>query len=1018
MRSSLALTALVFSLTFESTAQVTLSPLPSRAIGQDSTTLTGVSPNLVEGREFYDPQGLALDTSTNPPALYVADTGNNRVLGFRSAVGYSNGQKADLVLGQPDFATTLFAGPGHSGSNTGLYAPTGIAVDAAGNVYVVDSGNNRVIRYPRPFAQTGQPAPDIVIGQHDFTTSGANQGGISAATLNLNGANGPFDAYAALDSSGNLWVSDSGNNRVLRFNASVLGANAASGPPADIVIGQPNFTSNAYAPASNINPLTSTIAFESPAGIAFDTKGRLFVAESVSSRRGRVLVYYPPFTTGQSASRILGVDLDTPQPPAISQFQFAQAPGAIFPAGDGIGVVDTYDSRVLLFPPIEQWTSNTLYQAATSEAGQPDFSSGSSNQGQPASSASTLSLPAGAAFYNSTLFVADSFNHRVIALAQNGSSFSPATAVLGQDGLAFNTANLIEGREFDFTAGGDAGVVVDTASNPPHLYVADTYNNRILGFMDARRAMTGAKADLVIGQPGFQTSQVNYPSNSATVRTAASLYSPTGLAVDSFGNLYVADTGNGRVLRFPAPFTNYAPGVMQQADLVLGQLDFSSYVSDPTPRTLAAPYGLAFTTTAGLAVSDFAQNRVIWFQGNSAQLTSGMAATLVIGQADFTSAGSGSGLNQFNGPRHIATDIDDRLFVADTGNGRVLAFDRIPLAVNGQYAAYSLDSRAGLHQPRGVAVDKSDQNVWVADPSAGAIIRFPSYEDVVGSECNNCGTSIPDPGPLAGAVDASGDLYVADSANRIGIFYPGLAPLNAANYLSNYPLAPGMIAALYSLGNGFGGAGQSASSLPLPTQLNGLEVLFNGAPAPLFYAGPAQINFQVPMGAPQSGTADVQVVNVSTGQTVGAWPANMGAVSPGLFTTAANGIGSAAALNQDNTPNSPSNPALAGTIVQLFGTGQGFIPGAPADGNVSNAALSTPQVPQVVMGDTFVDSSAITYSGLAPTLVGVWQINVKIPSDLITLPNNPVQVVVLTNNIPSGGGGIGRLVEIYVKQPQ
>jgi cytosine/adenosine deaminase-related metal-dependent hydrolase len=84
--------------------------------------LTNLNPNLVEGREFYNPQGIALDLSTNPPALYVADTGNNRVLGFRNANSFANGQKADIVVGQPDLVTTLAAGPGHT-ATTGLSAP-------------------------------------------------------------------------------------------------------------------------------------------------------------------------------------------------------------------------------------------------------------------------------------------------------------------------------------------------------------------------------------------------------------------------------------------------------------------------------------------------------------------------------------------------------------------------------------------------------------------------------------------------------------------------------------------------------------------------------------------------------------------------------------------------------------------------------------------------------------------------------------------------------------------------------
>ena len=83
-------------------AQVTLIPAPTRVIGQTSVQISNLNPNLVEGRELFNPRGVALDLSTNPPGLYVSDTGNNRVLAFRSALGFPNGQKADFVLGQPD----------------------------------------------------------------------------------------------------------------------------------------------------------------------------------------------------------------------------------------------------------------------------------------------------------------------------------------------------------------------------------------------------------------------------------------------------------------------------------------------------------------------------------------------------------------------------------------------------------------------------------------------------------------------------------------------------------------------------------------------------------------------------------------------------------------------------------------------------------------------------------------------------------------------------------------------------
>ena len=241
-----------------SLAQVTFNPLPTRVIGQDSVQVKTLSPNLVEGREFFAPGGVALDTSTNPPALYVSDTRNNRVLAFHNATSFTNGQTADLVLGQPDLATTLAAGPSSSGTaTTGLTLPIGVAVDAHGNVYVVDAGNNRILRFPTPFAQSGTPMADIAIGQPSFATNGANQGGVSASALAFTTTTAVLEAFITFDSAGNLWVSDAGNNRVLRFNANVLGAQASSGPAADIVLGQFNFVNNTYNPPV-VNPLTST----------------------------------------------------------------------------------------------------------------------------------------------------------------------------------------------------------------------------------------------------------------------------------------------------------------------------------------------------------------------------------------------------------------------------------------------------------------------------------------------------------------------------------------------------------------------------------------------------------------------------------------------------------------------------------------------------------------------------------------------------------------------------------------
>jgi uncharacterized protein (TIGR03437 family) len=377
-------------------------------------------------------------------------------------------------------------------------------------------------------------------------------------------------------------------------------------------------------------------------------------------------------------------------------------------------------------------------------------------------------------------------------------------------------------------------------------------------------------------------------------------------------------------------------------------------------------------------------------------------------------------------PHHIAVDSDDRLYVADTNNGRILIFNRAPASGSGAYAALTLT--AGLSKPRGVNVNLATGDIWVADPLANAAIRYPDFNNLIGTGNYSSNATLSDFEPLAITEDNWGNVYLADNANRVVIYYPGLSVLNAANYwgLDTTPqfyMAPGVLAALWSTGNSgqFGTASASAPAgvLPLPNQLNGVQVMVNNTPAPLFYAGTDQINFEFPSNAPQSGGADVQVIEAATGRVLGDTSVAMNAVSPGIFTQTATGSGTGAIANQDGTTNTSANPAVAGSIVTIYMTGQGYISGMPPDGNVSNAPLSTPYTPTVfIVGDPNpVPPGNITYSGLAPTLVGVWQINVKIPADVVSLPTVPVQVFVEVDSLLSGGGGLGRPVYIYVKAP-
>lgn len=1096
---------------------VTLNPTPSKEVGQPKLVAETINPNLVEGRELYTPVGLALDTSTSPPAVYVSDTGNNRVLGWKNATSFSNGQKADLIIGQTDPYST---GANGSGAASGLNSPTGLAVDKNGNLYVADSGDNRILRYPKPFAQASQfPIPDLVLGQPSFNSKAANYtGSVSATGIALMASNNvPFIVGVTLDNNGNVWVVDAGNRRVLEFQASDV-ANGGQGIAARVVLGQPDFASQ----QTNLNPGTAqaslaTNQFDIPAAVAFDAAGRLYVSDSdgatSNSRLNRVLVFVSgsggAFTNGQAAARIMGggclsIALSGSQCPALGSQAASEAqnnpafpyntllndPEGIFflpPDGGGnqkVGVVDSNFNRILIFPAFGAWPDQgALFSPeATAVVGQGGFGNNFLNPNgntvasviTPPANQSSLYSPHAAAYLASTneLFIADSRNNRAIVMPASvsaSSGFGPATRVLGQDRMTTNSTNLIEGKEFFFAANsslGDAGVALDTTGSVPHLYVADPYNHRVMAFYDARKMAPGQKADYIIGQPDGTTALCNYLGGlsslggDANIMTSSSLCSPSDVLVDGAGNLYVADTGNGRVLRFPAPFSSCPNGPgssnctltpLPTADLVLGQPNFNSKITDPSNSSMAAPYGLAFSGNNGLFVSDLADNRVVFIPFNDTTNHTfqpgsfGLVATKVYGQPDFTTIASGSALNHLNAPHHISSDSSGQLYVADTTNNRVLIFPdpnnpQTPVAgatANLQLTCANINSSGAcsgnLTSPRAVYVNNLTGEIWVANSQQSTCVKFPRYSTLI---INPLPTGTVNAyGPLAMSQDQYGDLFVADSANRVAVYYQGAVWQNGASFLTTNALAPGTVTTLYPLASvsQFGSNTATFSgTFPMATTLADVQVLVNGTPAPLYLVSPGQINMVVPLNAPTTGNADIVIQQVSTGQILGAGILPMNTSAPGIFMGQQLAVGSqgyqAAAVNDDGTVNSATNPAQRGHIVSLYLTGQGVISGGPPDGTPPTGLVSTPQTPQVFIGACYVDECTgqpgdpppgqrVQFSGLSPSYPGLWQINVYVPMAAApSTPTAPALVNVVYNNVPAWSATNTNLkTYIYVK---
>jgi uncharacterized protein (TIGR03437 family) len=1039
--------ALLLCCSLSLTAQVTLNTTPSRILGHptnESFTVTNFFANLVEGRELNGPGGVAIDTSTSPPVLYVSDTGNNRVLAWKNSATFASGAFADLVIGQPDKFTTNPGGPGTTYS-AGLNTPTGIAV-RNGDLYVVDSGNNRVLRFPKPFLNTVQQVPNMVLGQPNLGSRVANypDGKPSATGVTFYpGFGSPFSANLAFDGTGDLWLVDPGNRRVLRFHAADIAANPSNNPAAYQVLGQstptdftgalPNLPATLDCTNNKTCGYTNT-QFYVPAGIYYDTSRQLVYVTDADPNFAinRVLVFNIASPT--TATKIIGLEPQgtaNPSDDLLNRTRLRDPSGVFLLPSGQVGVLDSASSRILLYPPYEQWPDALVSPAATQVIAQTDFTGHNPNGAPtgatyvPAPSASTLYFPTASLLFNNELYVSDSGNNRLIVLPAQDVGLGAGTRVLGQTRFDTNSVNLIEGKEFQFSP--EVGLAIDSTGSVPHLYVADTGNHRILGFRDARTVTAGAKADIVIGQPDFFSARCNYPTGDPGQPAQNTVCSPIGLLVDSAGNLWVADSLNARVLRFPAPFAYQ--GTMEPADLVLGQRDFTSKFTDPSQFNMARPYGLTFspagsTSPVGLAVSDVFDNRVLFFRASNGTYTNGQAAEKVIGQPNFTRIATGTDGASFNAPRHISGDTSGRLYVADTGNNRVQIFPDLATAPSGQSAILTISD---LTSPRSVFVSPITGEIWVTDTNRALAKRYVSFENLPFNGSPNATIQAPT-NTLGLTVDSFGDLYLADFSHRIGIYFPGLQPLNGANFLPDNgsiaarPLAPGIVGSLCAPGSNCIQDVPLVKDLPttsapdpthLPKVLGDIQVLFNGQPSPVYYISARQINFVVPMGKnagdiPTSGTAEIQVVRVSTNQILAVGSARMNFASPGLYQLNYTGTTrQAAVLNQDGTTNSPSNPAPRGSVIQIFATGQGFVPGAPDDGIGATSPTSVPTRTDVVIGACNVDDNGcnageggghVKYSGLNG-YPGGWQINVQIPQNVA--PGGTVPLFVGLNGLYS-----------------
>jgi hypothetical protein len=372
-----------------------------------------------------------------------------------SQAQWTNGQNALMVIGQPDFTSSA------SGTSaTTLSTPKDVAVDAThGKLYVVDGDNNRVLRFSYPVT-SNQPAAELVFGQPDFISNGS---GTTQNTFST-------PRGIAVDSTGRLWVSEQGNNRVVWFNAAYsLNTNQ---PAADGVLGQPNFISNGCLAAQN------RMCY--PYGLAISSNDTLFIADGnfpppVGTGNNRVLRFDQASSkaNGANADGVLGQPDFTSTTGAITQNGMANPRGVAI-QGTTLFVAERQNHRVLRF---ENAASKANGANADGVLGQPDFTSNTQALTQ-----TGLVLPGRVATDpGGRLYVSEGLGADRVLIYTDASGMltgGPADFVIGQPDFTTQSSGTTQNKMNLDSSGG--GLAIDYGNNL--LLVADDLNNRVMIF--------------------------------------------------------------------------------------------------------------------------------------------------------------------------------------------------------------------------------------------------------------------------------------------------------------------------------------------------------------------------------------------------------------------------------------------------------------------------------------------------------------------------------------------------------
>lgn len=462
------------------------------------------------------PSGVAVDGSGN---LYVADTSNNSIRKI-NALG-----QISTLLG-PAFTNA-------AGGVEFLLGPVGVAVDAAGNVYVADSGNHvvrkvssagvvttlagtvgaagsadglgAVARFNRPLGIAVDGGGNIYVadalnGEVRKVTPAGNVSTLAGSPADTGPLRLQMPTGVAVDAAGNVYVADNYTNSVRKVPMGSGTADVLAGS-----VGSPGIQDGVGAAAG----------FQNPFGVAVDANGNVFVSDASSDTIRKISPAAAVSTVAGQAPLQDSVDGTG----ANAGFVFFASNAAAIDASGNVFVSDDAGTIRQITPSGQVTTfAGTAYTPGA----------GSGGQGAQA----VFSVPAGVAVDSAgNLFVADSGNHviRKLNAVALESTFAGAAGVIGsQDGVDINA-------RFN----NPAGLAFDGAGN---LYVSDSEDNTI------RKITPQGVVSTLAGTAGVT-------GNGNGLGAAAAFFAPIGLAVDASGNVYVADSGNHLIRKISASGT-------------------------------------------------------------------------------------------------------------------------------------------------------------------------------------------------------------------------------------------------------------------------------------------------------------------------------------------------------------------------------------------------------------------------------------------------------------------------------